>query len=242
MLFVVDSLFAFSRTLDKSISILEAAQRHIEVTGNPALVIVLSSYPRASLKFTLQLIQQYLRSLPPAMQRAGTILDRHELVDIYDYAMKRVPVRWATMDAIVSEIDNAVRTTYQEQQTSDHRRREIELRLLCHAEIAPEFSSVLENLVNTTLPNASEAIDVGGLYFFDTTWLGVHSGPAHTKSGMALDIITKLPIGAGSKQRYCRRCGSVTEALSAEKMNRGISNWLHVAKRHCICGNYWTLP
>lgn len=242
LLFVVDSLLAFTRTLKDVASVQEAGQRHLDTTHDPAIILVLSSYPRIFLKLLSQLLQHYLRCLPHAMQRASTVLERHEMADIYDYFTNRIPVKLTAVDSIISDADNAVRSTFQEQQLSDQRRREIELKLICHAQIAPELSSVLERLVQTALPSVSDVIDAGGLYFTDTTWLGIHFSQGNKKHGQALDIITKLPISAGVQPRQCRRCGSVTEALSAEKMNKGIASWLHVAKRHCICGNYWTLP
>jgi hypothetical protein len=94
--------------------------------------------------------------------------------------------------------------------------------------------------MTTTLPKITPELDIGKLYFWDTTWLALTPRGGEEPR---YDALKKTPLREGARLRRCRRCNSAMEDVFATpEASRDLPPWLQAAQRQCVCTCAWYLP
>jgi mediator of RNA polymerase II transcription subunit 16 len=231
---------------------------HISRTSSPHLHLLLASFSRALLRFQVAWIGKYLQLINHILPRLSTLQQRTELSALQELGMKGLPFRLSLFEALLADVDVSVRGVYSGGTIDGERRGEIEVGLITGGgEVPVELESVVERIMRESLAKVTDAegTDLVKLYFWETAWLGVEGGlnagvsDGRAKKGQASerqvignkkrwDVIRKVEISPGAEVRNCRRCGSVMEDLTPEKV-RSCPAWLGHAQKHCVCMNYW---
>lgn len=152
-----------------------------------------------------------------------------------------MPFSVLVFEQLLQETDTQVRGAYTQAEASVSTRSICEHNMLVEAEVPQLLMPVITNLLTGMMDKLQERpdVDVGKLYFWDTTWLGLkddEASKAYLKQHR-FDVIRKTEIRKGAKVRVCRRCGSCMEDLPVS-LGRD-PPWLVNVQKVCVCYNYW---
>ncbi|KAF2034910.1 hypothetical protein EK21DRAFT_97118 [Setomelanomma holmii] len=183
MAYLLDELFSIGRSIQDLPSqslTREALESKFHDLNKPAVLLLLSAFPRAMMKLWSQPIAWVKRSAdtftnnaqpppPPEMRR---------LYNPLNAAVNEVPFEWRWFDVLVNDTHNQVRTAYKRANLSDAQRnlheRELMLGRIPDLLVPIAKRLVTDQLFNDKIQNGclADKLDVGRLMFFDTTWLG----------------------------------------------------------------------
>lgn len=199
---------------------------------SPIIHLLLCTFSRAMVRFLGSFIPRYLNCVSKAEDHAKSIADRQELQEIYELGTS-LPFRYAEFEAFLAELDTAIRNLYTNGNISSERRGEIEMSLIsCDHPLPSELQPALQILLDIALPKFMEKVDMGKLYFWDTSWIGIE--PSSKAHQYKFDIIRKVPITKDMKLKVCRRCGAMSEIMTPEKTREQAGIIAHIGK-HCVC-------
>jgi mediator of RNA polymerase II transcription subunit 16 len=243
MAYVLDELFSLGRTLsgmpaaDITRDVLEAK---IAELNKPAVLLLLSAFPRAMMKLWAQPIAWVKRSaeafISPNTNAPTQSPEIKKLYTPLHTAVNELTFEWRWFEVLISETQNLVRGTYKKANYSDTQRNIVERELLL-GKIPDVLFPIAKRLVTDTLWNSNQQsgcladkLDMGRLMFFDTTWLGFQESKraAIWHDTHVVDVCQKMiirgvgtqthPTGAsanGEKKknrlRQCVRCGECME-------------------------------
>ncbi|KAI4660336.1 uncharacterized protein J4E78_005039 [Alternaria triticimaculans] len=191
MAYILDDLFALGRALsdippaDLTRPVLEAKIREL---NKPALLLILSAFPRAMMKLWFQPIAWLSRSaaayvtLPNAAAgNPNAPPQTPEAKKLYAplyAAITDIPFDYRYYEQLLTETQSHVRGTYKQRNLTDMQRNSIERELLL-GKIPDILFPVAKRLVTDYLWKSTtqqvclaDKLDMGRLMFFDTTWLG----------------------------------------------------------------------
>lgn len=215
MVYMIDELLETGRALSALNGNLtgEIIEAKIHELNKPALLILLSSFPRTLMKLWAQPIQWVLRttytyvggsgSHPPELRRVFYPLHQ---------AMTETPLDWRHFEGLVSEAQSLVRHCYKHAGWDE--KTEVGRRNLCERELilghipdvlVPAAKRLIsDSLFNDAMPNGCLAarVDMAKIMFFDTTWLGFASSQHATKwfATHVVDVCQKMVIrGTGAQ-------------------------------------------
>ncbi|KAK0853842.1 Mediator of RNA polymerase II transcription subunit 16 [Friedmanniomyces endolithicus] len=238
IIFIADSLAVVKRNLQPGSSAKEALERLVAATGNPALHILLCSFPRVLLRMQTSAIAVYLKWIQIAKARAQT-LEHKQQMDAFCEMVKNMPFAYNHFVEMLMEFDAAVRSAYTEAGSSSEERVDVELAMMIEGTVPDELESAVETLMGSLLPRFESQADMGKLYFWRTEWLGIHGDHVpQGKIAVRYDAVRKVRLTSDMKLRVCRRCGSETEDLSQEAL-RVAPDWVKHGQRQCFCQGYW---
>jgi len=209
----------------------EMLQQHIHDTNKPALLILLSSFPRMMLKLWAQPVQWvnrtsygYINGQPtPEMRR---------LYGPLHLAVTEAPLDWRHFEALVSEAQHVVHSIYKRfagQEGADAQRNLWERELLL-GRIPDVLFPAAKRLVTDTLfgdsnPNAClvDKVDMVKIMFFDTTWLGFTSYKRSNNwfNSHVVDVCQKMVIRGTGAQSH--PTNPATAAANQQARNRSES-------------------
>ncbi|RMZ69191.1 mediator of rna polymerase ii transcription subunit 16 [Pyrenophora seminiperda CCB06] len=229
MAYILNELFTLGRAVqdipptDLTRPVLEAKMHEL---NNPALLILLSAFPRSMMKMWAQPIQWVKRSAeahaanpntpnaptpsPEAKKLFGPLLS----------AVTELPFEWRWFEVLISETQNHVRALYKQRNLSDAQRNALE-RDLITGKIPDVLFPAAKRLITDTLwgnTNTSntgpqqqqqqqsasclaDKLDQAKLMFFDTTWLGLSPSKraTHWHATHVVDVCQKMIIrGTGT--------------------------------------------
>ena len=200
--------------------------------NKPALILLLSSFPRMMMKLWAQPLAWVIRT---AFQYS-TSAPSPEVRRIYaplHHALSELPFDWRLFEGLVSEAQQLVRQTYKRGNLSEAQRNEVERELIL-GRVPDVLFPAARRLVGETLfgdPLASlnapgggegsgrelvEKIDLARVLFFDTTWLGLTASRKAVKwfDAHVVDVCQKSVIrGKGATDTPVSH--SVTASSSA---------------------------
>ncbi|TKA79387.1 hypothetical protein B0A55_02827 [Friedmanniomyces simplex] len=246
IIFIVDSLAQVKRNMQPGISPKQAFERLIAETGNPALHILLCSFPRVLLRMQTNAIAIYLKWIQMAKPRADTLEHKQQMEEFCEM-VKGMPFAYNHFVELLTEFDAAVRNAYTEAGASAERRVDVELAMMTEGTVPGELEPAVRTLVEGLLPRLEEQADMGRVYFWDTEGLGIsgdssvpHAGKGkeNGEGAVRYDAIRKVRLTGEMKVRVCRRCGAEMEDLSQEVL-RGAPEWVKHGQRHCFCQGFW---
>ncbi|KAI6835587.1 hypothetical protein KC340_g5325 [Hortaea werneckii] len=234
--YIIESLTQIKRLVGSGLPLKHACEEFTNKTGNPVVQLLLCSYGRTYLRVQMFFLVSAIKLLQSSIPRARTLEDRTVMVDVYDFA-KSVPVGLSPLMEFMQSLDTIVRSTYTDAGVDSQRRYENEIGLITEGRIPDDLTPVVENIFNKMLPDMTGGVDMGKLYFWDTTWLGIDR-IATQQDTRRFDAIRKTPLRSGMKLRICRRCGAVMEDIPSEAAKQAPA-WLYHAQRQCYCQTYW---
>ncbi|KAK4634130.1 Mediator of RNA polymerase II transcription subunit 16 [Fulvia fulva] len=237
MIYIVQTFVEVKRTSKQDVTPVQAFSQLRGSETNVALHILLCTFTRVAIRFSLPLVQKYFHFLQGVQERARTVKDRQQISASLEMASK-LPFKYHEFEKLVLEFDQAIRDAMAKNDVSADRRADLEVAMMVDGLIPTELESVASDLLETVLPKLTGSMDMSKLYFWQTEPLGIQSN--RPVAGKHIDVIRKLPIATDAALRHCRHCGSVMEDLPQEKQ-REMPPWLLHAQRHCVCMNYWLL-
>ncbi|KAF3051430.1 mediator complex subunit [Didymella keratinophila] len=158
----------------------ESLTHLFERTNNPAVLLLLSAFPRHMMKLWSQPLAWVKRSADNFTNAAGPV-QSPEVRKLYAplaSALSEIPFDWRWFERLVSETHDSCRSAFKKANLSDAQRSAVERDLLLGAlpdVYVPLATSLLTSkLFDSKAPGGclADRLDPGRLYFFDTTWLG----------------------------------------------------------------------
>lgn len=256
MAYTLDELFTFGRAVQDippASLTREVLEAKIHELNKPAVLLLLSAFPRAMMKLWVQPIAWVKRSAE-AFTNAAAPTPSPEIRRLYtplQAAVNEIPFEWRWFEILLSETHGLVRNTYRNSNMSDMQRNAVERELLL-GKIPDVLLPIAKRLVTDTLWNSSQQggcladkLDVGRLMFFDTTWLGFQESKrgAIWHEQHVVDVCQKMII---------RGVGTQNHPSANPQQNRGRSDSIQSANggvgdrgkkrsqlRQCVrCGEY----
>jgi mediator of RNA polymerase II transcription subunit 16 len=185
MAYILDDLFSLGRALSDIPSAdltREVLENKIKEMNKPAVLMLLSAFPRAMMKLWAQPIQWVKRSAEAHANNPNAPVQSPESKRLYTpllSAVTELPFEWRWFEVLVSETTNHVRGIYKQRNLNDAQRNSIEREILL-GKVPDILFPVAKRLVTDTLWNSNQQngcladkLDMGKLMFFDTTWLGL---------------------------------------------------------------------
>lgn len=251
--YLVDSLF----TLGREVSALKEANEALtaasltlifEKHNNPAVLLLLSAFPRHMMKLWSQPLTWVKRSAEHFTNAAGPV-QSPEVRKLYAplaAALSEIPFDWRWFERLVSETHESARAALKKSNMSDSARNTVERDILLG--VCPDvYTSLATSLLTSKLFDSNapggclaDRLDPGRLYFFDTTWLGFTSSlrGAEWHETHVVDVCQKMVIrGRGTVEH------PVTSAtLGRKRSDSSVSANEREKKRQlrrCVrCGSY----
>jgi mediator of RNA polymerase II transcription subunit 16 len=227
----------------------------LSAMNKPALLILLSSFPRMMMKLWANPIQWVQRSAYHYLQNPNASPELRRLYHPLHQALTEAPLDWRHFESLISEAQHLVRSCYKQTNASADDRDAAERELLL-GRIPPMLFPAARRLVTDTLfadPPAQDAqpscladkVDMAKILFFDTTWLGLTTSKRSAAwfDTHVVDVCQKMIIrGSGAQTHYVSgkdgqngrpRSDSIQSAALAEDQKR------RRQLRKCVrCGAY----
>ncbi|KAF1965535.1 hypothetical protein BU23DRAFT_519473 [Bimuria novae-zelandiae CBS 107.79] len=258
MAYLVDGLFQLSLALRRhppntlTPTLLE---HKMEELNNPALLMLLSGFPRMMMKLWANPIQWVQRTAYVHIQNNNSSPEHRKLYYPLHQALTEAPLDWRHFEGLISEAAALVKHGYKQANCSADGRDAIERELIL-GRIPPQLFQAARRLVTDTLwadgqpqgqPSClADKVDVAKITFFDTTWLGFNDSQRADRwfAAHVVDVCQKMIIrGVGahthppvSKDQHGRsRSDSVNSAGAENSADPKRKKQL----RRCVrCGAY----
>lgn len=216
MVYLVDELFALSRALASfppQTLTAPLLEQKIAELNKPALLILLSGFPRMMMKLWANPIQWVQRTAYGYVQNTASSPEMRRLYYPLHQALAESPLDWRHFDALITEASLLVRSCYKQANCSADDRDAIERDLLL-GRIPRELFPAARRLVTESLfaePQANgqpaglaDKVDVAKIMFFDTTWLGMTASRSATAwfDGHVVDVCQKMIIRGSGAQTH----------------------------------------
>ncbi|KAK9236719.1 mediator complex, subunit Med16 [Lipomyces kononenkoae] len=202
------------------------------------LIMLLGAVPRLLIRYTLRglrgLEQLVARNNNKADSDPSTRLAYRQLDEI----LKSGPVQIGTFEKLVNDVDNIMRTDFQD----PAERLIMEQSLFFNARIPVELHSVVHRIRAVFLQRIRPDINIPALYFYPTKWLGLTERYYVEEADVEIDGLRKQIMKLDGKPawRRCVRCGSIAAIEDLSKnYDKFPSMWTVAFQRNCICGSSW---
>ncbi|EME49327.1 hypothetical protein DOTSEDRAFT_68189 [Dothistroma septosporum NZE10] len=237
MIWIVQTLDQVRRASRHGTTPIQAFNQLRDSDDNVGLHILLCTFTRVAIRFSLPLVQKYFHFLQGVREHARTVSDRQQINAGLKMASS-IPFKYHDFEKFILELDQAIRDALAKSISTPEHRADLEIAMMVDGTVPTELEPALSTLLGIALPKLTDNTNMSKLYFWQTESLGIKSN--RPVAGMHIDVIRKLPIAQDAALRHCRRCGSAMMDIPQEKQ-REMPPWLLHAQRHCICMNYWLL-
>lgn len=253
--YTMDALFTLGRSiLDTPPSDLTAAKLSSIFTSenNPAVLLLLSAFPRYMMKLWSQPLAWVKRSAENFTNPNGPV-QSPEVRKLYaplQAALSEIPFDWRWFERLVSETHEATRTTLKQHNLSDAARNKLERDLLL-GKLPEIYLPLARKLVTEQLWNSEVAggcladrLDAGRLMFFDTTWLGLQESRRAEEwhETHVVDVCQKMIIrGIGTQEHPVTSSTQTGRSRSDSTLSAGGEEGAKRKKqlRKCVrCGSF----
>ena len=256
--YTMDALFTLGRSLlDIRASDLTASKLSsiFAEQNNPAVLLLLSAFPRHMMKLWSQPLAWVKRSAenftnPSAPVQAPEV---RKLYAPLAAALSEIPFDWRWFERLVSETHEASRSAYKASGLNDSARNALERDLLMgklpdmYLPLAKRL--LTEQLWNSEIPGGclADRLDPGRLMFFDTTWLGFQESrrAEDWHDTHVVDVCQKMIIrGVGTQEHPVTSATQMGRSrsdstLSANGRAEGVDAGRKRQLRRCVrCGSY----
>ncbi|KAL5118285.1 Mediator of RNA polymerase II transcription subunit 16 [Pleosporales sp. CAS-2024a] len=217
MAYILDDLFTIGRALQDVPSqslTRESLEAKMVALNKPAVLILLSAFPRAMIKLWTSPLAWVKKSIEAFNGGSGApnmptpTPDMRRLYMRLHCAFTEIPFDSRWFDALVADTHNHVRAAYKRANLSDMQRNHIERELML-GRLPDLLAPIAKRLVTDTLwnekaPNGclADKLDAGRLMFFDTTWLGFTESRRATDwhDSHVVDVCQKMIIRGIGRQ------------------------------------------
>lgn len=206
MAYTLDELFALGRAVQDippANLTREMLEQKMHEMNNPAVLLLLSAFPRAMMKLWAPPIAWVKRSADAfSNATSNTSPEARKLYTPLQAAVTELPFEWRWFEVLVSETHSLVRGMYKRNNIEDVQRNLIERDLLL-GKLPEVLFPVARRLVTEMLWKENQQggcladkIDSGRLMFFDTTWLGFQESKraAEWQETHVVDVCQKMII------------------------------------------------
>jgi mediator of RNA polymerase II transcription subunit 16 len=235
LIYVADAIVRFKHDPASGISAAQALTNFAFEQDSPVVQLLLFTFSRVFLRFVAACVPKFLAGVSRALPLVRSVSERQQLMEMLEMG-NSMPFKYPAFEAVMNSVETGVRNAYAQGAVSADRRSEIELSLCCDPTIPAELESAVQSVIDTSIPKLRENADLGRIYFWDTSWLGVEPSE-HSRQ---YDVIRKIPLTKGMKLRICRRCGALMEDVPPEQVKESAAWFVHL-QRYCVCANYWIL-
>jgi mediator of RNA polymerase II transcription subunit 16 len=236
---ILEALITVDRKTSQGVPAAQAIEAYITETKSPALHLLLCSYPRTFLRYLSIYLTRYFKLQGQKITTSRALLEKAQMLELARLG-ETLPYKLDAVLGLIVETEKGILDAYTRSSTSERTRGEIELAMLTEATIPPQLHEAIANLMATSLPKLSPELDIGKLYFWDTTWLLLTPRGGEEPR---YDALKKTPLREGMRLRRCRRCNSAMEDGAAMmEAIRDLPPWLQAAQRNCVCTCAWYLP
>ncbi|KAI9759075.1 MAG: mediator complex subunit [Chaenotheca gracillima] len=244
---LVDELFELANFLRNQKLTLTLLQDHLTNTNALALPLLLSSVPRALIRYNSRGVRVLRHTLvtmfePSNAARAAMLNDPSVVssVSMLVNIVEKSPVKTTEFERFLNEVDDAIKDAYRTSEITDAGRRQAEKTLLISATIPPQLLPAVGKTLGPLLGGLRSAINPAELYFSDYSWLGMSDDRrtdewARTNT---VDAIRKISLSKATPLRQCTRCCAKMEDVKPQK---GTSFWMTSLQKMCLCGSLWML-
>jgi mediator of RNA polymerase II transcription subunit 16 len=236
---ILEALLTIERKTSQGVPAAEAIQAYITETQSPAIHLLLCSYPRTFLRYLGIYLGRYFKLQGQKINNSRALQEKAQMLELARLG-ETLPYKLDTIDKLVGDIEHSIKESYTHTNTSERTRSEIEVAMITECAIPTQLHGALNTLMTTTLPKLTPELDIGKLYFWDTTWLALTPRGGEEPR---YDALKKTPLREGARLRRCRRCNSAMEDVFATpEASRDLPPWLQAAQRQCVCTCAWYLP
>jgi mediator of RNA polymerase II transcription subunit 16 len=218
MAYLIDDLFTIGRAIQDIPSqslTRETLEQKIHALNKPAVLILLSAFPRAMMKLWASPIAWVKKSAETYAGSSGPnqptpTPEVRKLYTPLQSAVNEVPFDWRWFDTLVNDTHNHVRAAYKRANLTDMQRNHIERELML-GRIPEILAPIAKRLVTDTLYNdksgngcLADKLDMGRLMFFDTTWLGFNESKRANEwhDTHVVDVCQKMIIRGTGRQEH----------------------------------------
>jgi mediator of RNA polymerase II transcription subunit 16 len=236
---ILEALLTVERKTSQGVPAAEAVQAYITETKSPAFHLLLCSYSRTFLRYLAIYLTRYFKLQGQKIGSSRALQEKAQMLELARLG-ETLPYKLSAILDLVMDTEKGIMEAYTQTNTSERSRGEIELSMITECAVPTQIHGALNNLMATTLPKLTPELDIGKLYFWDTTWLQL---TPRGGEGPRYDALKKTPLRDGVRLRRCRRCNSAMEDVAATtEANRDLPPWLQAAQRQCVCTCAWYLP
>lgn len=259
MAYMMDSLFTLGRhieSLPPSSLTATTLEQIFTQQNNPAVLLLLSAFPRVMMKLWSQPLAWVKRSAD-SFTSANAPAHAPEVRKLYaplQAAVSEIPFDWRWFERLVSETHDATRAALKAAQLPDSARNTLERDLLLGtlpAVYLPLASRLLtDQLWSSDVPGGclADKLDAGRLMFFDTTWLGFQEGRRADEwhATHVVDVCQKMIIRGLGAQTHpvtssTQTARSRSDSIQSARGDAGVDADGKRKKqlRRCVrCGSY----
>ncbi|KAJ4353410.1 Mediator of RNA polymerase II transcription subunit 16 [Didymosphaeria variabile] len=186
MVYLIDELLQIGHEFQSTpASLLTPAilQEKLASMNKPALLILLSSFPRMMMKLWANPIQWVQRTAYGYIQNNNSSPEMRKLYYPLHQALTEAPLDWRHFEHLISEAQHLVRSCYKQANCSADDRDAIERELLLGRIPAVLFPAARRLVTDTLFADPpqhggqgtclADKVDMAKILFFDTTWLGL---------------------------------------------------------------------
>lgn len=209
MVYMMDEIIAVGfkiQKMNKADLNRQALEAMIEELNKPAILVLLSSFPRMMMKLWANPLAWVARSSLTYTNHPHS-LDYRRLYAPLNQAVSEFP-EWRFFESLLSESQKLVRKAYRDANLSEQGRNEAERQLML-GRLPDVLVPAARGLLTDTLFNENHAggalldkLDVAKVMFFDTTWLGLQESNQSKAwfDSHIVDICQKVVVrGQGSQ-------------------------------------------
>ncbi|KAJ5893975.1 Mediator complex subunit Med16 [Penicillium taxi] len=253
--YIMAEIFDLTEQFESTFTDQEAFTKKLKTTNSLALLALLSSMPRAFLRFIcrgLRGVHASFTAINPATLPNESRIFYSEICQTLDSS----PVRIEVYEKFLAGVDSAVKHAYNSAGFGDAERPGPEKELLVNARIPAVLVPAVAILMRQNVPAIKSEINRKDIILGDYSWLGFGDDKRTVmyRKTRKVDALKKIPLqpplpvgrnGRVTKPQKRRRCVRCCEVSGDTTLSRSLTYFKMVAKltllRSCPCGGMWTL-
>ncbi|KAH8697294.1 putative RNA polymerase II mediator complex subunit Sin4 [Talaromyces proteolyticus] len=261
--FILDDLFELAEEFEPVLDDQEAFVQKLKSTSSLSLTLILASMSRAFLHFICRGLRGLSTGHTALPIPGNTRMYYAELFQMINNS----PVPTNIYEKFLSEVDNAIRFTYQKAGFEDNERRTPEKELLVNSRIPAVLIPAASALFKQIIPGIKAQIDQMAIYLTDYSWLGLSNDrrTEYYRRTRQVDVLKKIPlrgfmldengivepgesqqgkdqpVASSLARRRCVRCCEISGDTSTPRSALYFRMVIRMQViRNCLCGGMWT--
>lgn len=208
--------------------------RLVREDNSPALLLLLVSSSRNFLKYCCNPLKAFKQACQGQHTQTPLKLAYQELGAVFQKSLVPIP----QLERLLTQVENSVKSAYQDSGISETERNTVEKNMLIKAEV-PDilFGAVKSLLTETAASLKEEVVNVAELYFANVAPLGLTNDNTSRRwrKKHPLDAMRKIELKGAMSTRRCTRCAAVMEDLLPTRA----ASVMVTLMKHCFCGSFW---
>ena len=201
--------------------------------NSPALLLLLVSSSRNFLKYSCIPLKALTQAYKSQHSQKPLRLAYQELGAVFEKSLVSIP----QLERLLLQVENSVKSAYQDSGISETERNTVEKNMLIKAEVPDILFGAVKDLLTETAASLKEEVNVAELYFANVAPLGLtHDNTSRRwRKKHPLDAMRKIELKGVMSTRRCTRCAAVMEDLLPTRT----TSVMVTLMKHCYCGSFW---